>query len=361
MAKQKTASGPKKKIAILGGGPSSLVAAFRLTELLGDDQAHEITIYQQGWRVGGKCATGRDLDRSKRVYEHGIHGFLGCYYNALTVMKRVFDSLGRPKDHPVPDFESAFHGMSGVIRYEMEEGKLKKWPIFAPPDWHGAMKDPAGPEPTLAEMVALAPKLARIDVWVAGLIRIGMGGLLQAYARTFRNLETYAYILKTQTIPPLGGAHPMVSDPLKGRFDTRINEGEEAFNAAIGRALAQAKAASDAKDVKTVAAVFATTGEMLARIVEAGGGGDESTRDRLRRLSLMLDFFAAIIRGVLADRIMTRGFAVIDRLDHVEWLRKHGATEATINSPLTSSTPNITYQYPEGDSLRPPVMAAGAW
>ncbi|MEX2517774.1 MAG: FAD-dependent oxidoreductase [Paracoccaceae bacterium] len=349
-----------RKIAVLGAGPSALVAAYRLTEEKDWAKKYEITIYQQGWRVGGKCATGRDLDRSKRVYEHGIHGFLGCYFNALTVMKRVFDSLDRPKDHPVPDFDHAFHGMSGVVRYEMDAGKLKKWPIYAPPDWHG-LTGPDGGEPTLSQLVTLAPKLARIDVWIAGLIRLAMGAMLQAYAKTFRSLETYAFIMKTQTIPKPDGAHPSVSDPAAGRFDLRIEEGEEGFNAALGGFLARAGAAAAQKDFMAVATSFKAARDYLSVIVEAGGGGSEAARDRLRRLALFLDFFGAIIRGAVADRVMSRGFGPLDRMDHVDWLRKHGAAEATINSPLTSSTPNITYQYPDGDSLRPAVMAAGAY
>ena len=129
-------SAAKRKIAVLGGGPSALVAAFRLTEEPGWSDRFEITVYQKGWRLGGKCATGRNLDRSKRLYEHGIHGFLGCYYNALTVMKRVFDSLERPKDHPLPDFDTAFQGMSGVIHYEMDEGAIKTSPIYCEPWRH---------------------------------------------------------------------------------------------------------------------------------------------------------------------------------------------------------------------------------
>lgn len=351
----------RKKIAILGGGPSSLVAAFRLTEEPDWETKYDITLYQQGWRVGGKCGTGRDLDRSKRLYEHGIHGFLGCYYNALTVMKRVYDALDRPAAHPLADFEKAFFGMSGVIRYEMDEGRIKKWPIYAPPDWHGLDRNPDGSPrtPTLAEAVALAPKLARIDVWAAGLIRIGGAYLLQAFAKTYRSAETCEHILKTRRIPPAGGAHPMRSDPANGRFDTRIAEGEEALHAALGGFLARVAAAGG--ELKKTAAAFRDARDHLHAIVSAGGGGAEARRDRLRRLSLVLDFFGTILRGVHDDRLMTRGFDVIDRYDHVEWLRRHGAAEETIRSPLTASTPNITYQYPDGDSLRPPVMAAGAY
>ena len=45
-----------KRIAILGAGPSGLTAAWNLSE---PGLANQITIYQQGWRAGGLCSTGR--------------------------------------------------------------------------------------------------------------------------------------------------------------------------------------------------------------------------------------------------------------------------------------------------------------
>ena len=44
----------KKKIAILGGGAAALSAAFGLTEKPGWKDQYEITVYQLGWRLGGK-------------------------------------------------------------------------------------------------------------------------------------------------------------------------------------------------------------------------------------------------------------------------------------------------------------------
>ncbi|MEM7547878.1 MAG: NAD(P)-binding protein [Pseudomonadota bacterium] len=345
----KTAS--KEKIAILGAGPSALVAAFRLTQEPDWDKKYEITVYQQGWRVGGKCATGRDIDKHMRVYEHGIHGFLGCYYNALTVMQDVFTALKRPKNHPLPDFPSAFHGMSGVIRYEMDDDKLKKWPIAVPTN------DLHRENLSLDQVKALA----RIDTWMVNLVKLGLGFMLQAYAKTYRNIFTQKYIAEHGKAPQSNGHHPMKVDPAKGQFDTRLVDGAELINARLGAGVAAVKADLAKGDFLAAADTFRQLSDMFAAIVLAKGGGTESERDRIRRAGLALDFVATILIGVVRDRVMTKGFKSIDKYDHVEWLRRHGASEATIASPLTSSTPNITYQYVEGDSLRPAVMAAGAY
>jgi len=61
----------KKKIVILGGGMASLSAAHELTDYEGWQNNYEITLYQIGWRLGGKTSTGRS--QCDRVEEHGIH------------------------------------------------------------------------------------------------------------------------------------------------------------------------------------------------------------------------------------------------------------------------------------------------
>ena len=53
-------SQPVKKIAILGGGIGSLTTAFALTSRRNWREHYEITVYQMGWRLGGKGASGRN-------------------------------------------------------------------------------------------------------------------------------------------------------------------------------------------------------------------------------------------------------------------------------------------------------------
>lgn len=354
----------KERIAILGAGPSALVAAMRLTETKTLRDKYDITIYQQGWRVGGKCATGRDLDKHMRLYEHGIHGFLGCYFNALTVMEDAFKELGRKKSHPLPTFEKAFYGMSGVIRYEMVDGEIKKWPIQVPTnDLHKEKLKPAD-----------VKRLARMDTYSLNMIRLGLGFILQAYVKTFRNPITQKYIAENFKLPPSDGEHPMKTDPANGAYDLRLEDGKEEVNALLGGALAailplyeplaKAKKVDPGKlevCMKTAAATFKKLSAVFANIVKAKGGGSEAERDRIRRAGLALNFVAAILTGVLKDDLLYEPFSTIDDQEHWKWLKKHGATDETINSPLTSSTPNITYQYPMGDSIRLPTMAAGAY
>src|SRR5262249_29402696 len=72
------------RVAILGGGCASIAAAYDLTrpELGG---RYRVTVYQQGWRLGGKGASGRGP--AGRIEEHGLHLWMGWYENAFRLLR----------------------------------------------------------------------------------------------------------------------------------------------------------------------------------------------------------------------------------------------------------------------------------
>ena len=87
---------PRKKVAILGGGVGSMTAAFELTQEPDWQDKYDITVYQLGWRLGGKGASGRDRKRGARILEHGLHVWGGYYDNSFRVMRECYDALQRP-------------------------------------------------------------------------------------------------------------------------------------------------------------------------------------------------------------------------------------------------------------------------
>jgi uncharacterized protein with NAD-binding domain and iron-sulfur cluster len=121
----------KRKVAILGGGLASLAAAYELTSR----SDCEVTIYQTGWRLGGKCATGRNRKVGERVEDHGIHLFFGCYENAFDLMRRAFDELGRPSGG-LPGLDLAFRGLSHInLQEQVPPGSdhWRDWKLWIPP------------------------------------------------------------------------------------------------------------------------------------------------------------------------------------------------------------------------------------
>src|ERR1043166_5853076 len=75
------------KVAIVGGGCGAMAAAFELTrpELAG---RFDVTVYQVGWRLGGKGASGRG--KHGRIEEHGLHVWMGFYENAYCVSRGIY-------------------------------------------------------------------------------------------------------------------------------------------------------------------------------------------------------------------------------------------------------------------------------
>ncbi|MGQ3032212.1 MAG: NAD(P)-binding protein, partial [Ferrovibrionaceae bacterium] len=75
----------KTRVAILGGGVAALSAAYQMSKTEALRAQYDITIYQIGWRLGGKGATGRD--EQGRFLEHGLHIWFGDYTNAFRMSK----------------------------------------------------------------------------------------------------------------------------------------------------------------------------------------------------------------------------------------------------------------------------------
>ncbi|WCM91494.1 NAD(P)-binding protein [Acidovorax sp. NCPPB 2350] len=296
-----------QKIAILGGGLAALTTAYELTRQPGWQQKFDITIYQMGWRLGGKCATKRGPN--DRIEEHGIHGFLGSYYNALPLMADCYEALGRPKDAPLATFEQAFLPESFVLMWEYDQGGFRRWPMTLPTN---------GLSP------ADSSSLSSLRLWIAALIETAQAliepgatpGLLQAHADVLRAGQKILEGLKAEfrkegAEDTLGTGHPLLDD------------------------------------------IWNWLRGALMPIIEA--------HDDLRRFYILLDYLMALVRGVLADRIFQNGFDSIDGENFSDWLQRHGASVLTTSSPLALNTVNLSYQYPKGDTARTARMGAGAY
>ncbi|HEY4242216.1 MAG TPA: NAD(P)-binding protein [Kofleriaceae bacterium] len=124
---------PKQRIAILGGGIAGLVAAFELTNAPNWQNDFDITIYQLGWRLGGKCASGRNRDEHDRIEEHGLHILLGFYENAFRVIRAAYAELNRPPTAPLATWQEALKPQSYVVLMEqIASGKFVPWPMPFP-------------------------------------------------------------------------------------------------------------------------------------------------------------------------------------------------------------------------------------
>jgi uncharacterized protein with NAD-binding domain and iron-sulfur cluster len=83
-----------------------MATAFDLTrpELEGQ---YQVTIFQQGFRLGGKGASGRGP--GDRIEEHGLHIFMGFYENAFRLIRECYRELDRPSTSRFSDLEDFFN------------------------------------------------------------------------------------------------------------------------------------------------------------------------------------------------------------------------------------------------------------
>src|SRR5262245_37744036 len=98
----------KEKIVVLGGGCAAMAAVFAITDQKGWQDKYSITVYQPGWRLGGKGASGRNHEACSRIEEHGLHVWSGFYENAFWMMRKCYARLNRPSAHPLGSAFAAF-------------------------------------------------------------------------------------------------------------------------------------------------------------------------------------------------------------------------------------------------------------
>ncbi|WP_293903538.1 NAD(P)-binding protein [Phenylobacterium sp.] len=299
-----------QKIAILGGGMGGLTTAFELTSQPGWQERFEVTVYQLGWRLGGKCASSRGAN--ERIEEHGIHGFMGSYFNALPLMSEVYAELGRAPGQPLATFEEAFLGSNFTMLWEWQDNGLKPWPMRAPANdipptdgaaYKGVQTAIAAIIEEVSQMLTLTPGVPKpVGDCIADLL-----GKARQQALSVPMSE--------------GPDHPLVRE---------------------------------IKDARTfISGVVSAINHLDPKIA--------AHADTLRQALLTLDFYAALIVGALSDNVEVNGYDVLDPENWTDWLTRHGIHAATLRSPVVMTTVNICYQSPNGDTSRAAAMAAGCF
>lgn len=293
-----------KRVAILGGGIAALSAAYEITNTPG----HEVTIHTLGWRLGGKCASSRGPDG--RIQEHGIHGFLGSYFNTMPMMAAVYAELDRPKNAPLATFEAAFLGIDTVQLYAWDDDRFNRFDLTFPVDT--VFPDPGKP-----------------------------GGL-----------ESVEQLIE-RVIALISGLHD------HHRVDPTRNAGFEAIKTFVAQAIGVLGEAEgpEGRAHGWRAAVKSTLWKDVRALVRLARSSDPHAL----QIITIIDWIFTLVEGALADDVITRGFDQLDNENWSDWLARHGALPETIASPMALNTVNLAYQYPDGDTSKPSAMAAGCY
>ena len=154
------------KVAVLGGGIGAISSAFELTQTAEDRARFEVTVYQMGWRLGGKGASSRDLKKSARIEEHGVHVWGGYYENAFLQMRRCYEELDRAPDAPLARWTDAFKKKSHLTLQERIDGTWHNWNIQLPEN--DALPGEGRALPALKDYLTLLKNAARTPLSLLG-------------------------------------------------------------------------------------------------------------------------------------------------------------------------------------------------
>jgi uncharacterized protein with NAD-binding domain and iron-sulfur cluster len=133
-----------ERVVILGGGVGALCAAVGLTEVnkkrrsnKSSEPLYDIHLYQRGWRLGGKCASGRNEELGQRIEEHGLHIWAGFYTEAFSVMKTVINDLNERglNENGAMSLENLFKRQNMILfRDRQVTDRLVTLPLYFQPN-----------------------------------------------------------------------------------------------------------------------------------------------------------------------------------------------------------------------------------
>jgi uncharacterized protein with NAD-binding domain and iron-sulfur cluster len=270
------------KIAVLGGGMGALAAAWELAHQPPAARPLEITVYQRGWRLGGKGASGRNPRRGQRIEEHGIHILMGFYDHALRVLRDCYAEVHARRKGGAPGilaWERALTGWDDIFMAEPRPGaRWDVWHVVFPRNARRPGID-SGP-PVVVELVWRA-----ID-WVFD---------LEARLRGSTPLAIFA------------APWNLAAKALRDAFQALTAE----------RALG--------------AVVFEPLAEVLENLLRAAWLVVRplvDDRTTIRRLWIALNFATTNVIGLIREGLVhpPHDFEKLDHVDYKAWLRRHAAT-----------------------------------
>jgi uncharacterized protein with NAD-binding domain and iron-sulfur cluster len=319
----------RERIAILGGGMAGLSAAMGLTSRPELRERYEVTVYQDGWLLGGKGASVRNRARHHRIEEHGLHLLLGFYENAFGIIRQAYEELDRPPGAPLATFHDAFRRESNAILEEHTEQGWEPW-ILRPPENNLVPGD--GRElPAPLDYVELG--LAQMRHFVRALLDESR----QSRPERGRVLDRLlALIDEIGAFLSFGLAAASLSFGIASR---------QGVKTALALA-APARGERPPEDLSGPAALVSGALRRAWQLVEREIAGDAA----LRRLWILIEFQAVNLVGMLREGLFApdADFSAIDDIDYRTWLKRHGASDLTARSSLVRAVYNIAFSDPDG-------------
>jgi uncharacterized protein with NAD-binding domain and iron-sulfur cluster len=287
-----------------------------------------------GWRLGGKGASGRNQQLHDRIEEHGLHVWGGFYYNAFRMIREAYGALGRPAGAPLATWDTAFTPHSLVVWEELVAGKWIHWPIETPTN-----KEAPGEGPELPSVIDYIRMMLG---WIRTVIRDFPHEELRSSATTpadehHHHFRLFDGLLRGRGVEGFSGA-PLSALDVSHDVASRLAASDEAHSAA---------------DHHTMLAGV----ESFHRWLQEEWHDDVQDNDIARRLFILVDLTQAIVRGMLRDGLLFKGYMAIDDYDFAAWLAKHGATKTATESAAIRGYYDYFFAYENGDTTTPRMSA----
>jgi len=330
------------EVAVIGGGCGAISAAFELSRPEHRGR-YRITVYQMGWRLGGKGASGRGP--GGRIEEHGLHIWLGFYENAFRLIRECYEELGRdPRTCRIADWRDAFYPDPHVSVADPSSDRWLNWMAYFPPR-EGAPGDPLERDNPFTLRGYFQRTVELLGVLLQAVQRREPTGDRDPGDETARPAESSGSPAPGELLATL---QRLVKLGLAGTLGGVI-QAVESLALAI-------ETLPDAPPTDLMLRLLDTVSSTARRLIESRLAGD----DELRRLWEIIDLMLAILRGTLRFGLLThpRGFDAIDDFECREWLRINGASEASVQSAFVRGLYDLALAYEDGD-VDKPVLAAG--
>jgi len=320
------------RVVVLGGGMAGLVTAWELSRGDWRSRLESITVYQRGWRLGGKGASSRGLHG--RIEEHGLHVLLGYYDATFRVLREVYAELDREATDPGCALRTWREALVPAAEVGLADRDGTSWSHFVT-RFSGNDRVPGEPG---AEDRPLRP----LDVAVRAL------RLLADFQRAVAG-----------TAPPARPQVRLSTSPVRRAGPADL--GGLLRGGALTALAALVEVVEQAARVTTTAGLDATTTGRVAALVETWRRvlhGVVYADPALRRTWHLVDLVSTNLRGMAVDGLLSgRGYDRIDHLDYREWLARHGAAPETLDSPIVRGMYDLVFAYEEGDRSRPRFAA----
>lgn len=355
------------RIAILGGGVAALSAAYELSHPRQQGR-FAVTVYQLGWRLGGKCASGRDLtpDQGMRIKEHGPHLLFGFYDNGFEMMEECYSALQRPACHPFQTFADAVIGSNDCCVMEKPEDKWVLWdlPLVALGGKPGAEGSPTRWEVALNAINKLADQIRTSSVVFPGeLLEVDESKAEQAVRCFDELLDTCCdRRLAVEARDRLarfkaeGGAnrHSLV---IFIAVEFAVKAAESAQNRAAKIEICHGLVPQE--DALALAHDLRCTQYWVQFVAKHL----QSPSDPIRRWIILGDLGATVLLGATLDELLLptpETLSAANRFEYRDWLRSFGAMEMTVESAVVRALYDTVFGYDGGDTSRDGNVEAGS-